>query len=78
MTFDEFKNQFHKLWTEFDPNLEKEFLLAICEFKEDDQTPDNISILGNGCPSCMVEGLIELEDRGEFGHKDSGRKETKH
>ncbi len=72
MTDDEFRDKFKLLMEEYDPNKKKDYLLTIVSFEvDDDQIPDEIFMLGRGCPACIATSLMQQVDDGELLHHDS-------
>jgi len=67
MTDDEFKEKFHELWKEFNSSHEYDFLLTIVKFTKDND-PDDLYIIGQGCPVCIVRELNEQVEDGTLIH----------
>jgi hypothetical protein len=67
MTDDEFRDKLHELWKEYDPEKKHDFLFTIITFNDKNQ-PDDIFILGFGCPVCIVNELNEQVEDGTLVH----------
>jgi hypothetical protein len=67
MTDDEFRAKFLELWKEYDPDKIKDFLFTMVTFDEAND-PDDIYIIGQGCPVCIVRELNEQVEDGTLTH----------
>ena len=67
MTDDEFHDKFHELWKEYDPERKRDFLFTMISFDDKNQ-PDDIYIIGIGCPVCIVSELNEQVENGTLSH----------
>ena len=67
MTNDEFRDRFKALMDEYDPGHSADYLLMIVTFNQDD-TPDDIYMLGMGCAACIAELLNEQVDNHTIKH----------
>ena len=72
MTDDEFRDKFHELLLEYDPKKKMDFLLAIVEFDETDE-PEDIYMLGRGCPACITAALVLQVEDGTLKHSNKDR-----
>jgi hypothetical protein len=73
MTDDEFRDKFHTLWKEYDSERKKDFLLSIVTFDENNE-PDDIYVIGFGCPACIISALDEQVEDGTLTHSQKDHK----
>lgn len=79
MTDDEFRDKFKKLMEEYDPSNSKDYLLTIVSFEvENNQIPDEVFMLGRGCPACITTSLAQQVEDGELKHLDLNKNHKVH